>query len=149
MRFLLAGYGPLEAAMRYRIDELGLQDYVVMPGVVTDVGLLYAAIDVFMLASRYEGVPYALIEAQAAGRPVVATDVGGNSEGFADGTSGRLVRDRSPQTLANAVISILNDAAWMESAKIEGPAFVQRHFGLDHVVDRTLELYGLPRFAAG
>ena len=149
VRFLLAGYGPLEAAMRYRIDELGLQDHVVMPGVVTDVGLLYAAIDVFMLASRYEGVPYALIEAQAAGRPVVATDVGGNSEGFADGTSGRLVRDRSPQTLANAVISILNDAAWMESAKIEGPAFVQRHFGLDHVVDRTLELYGLPRFAAG
>jgi glycosyltransferase involved in cell wall biosynthesis len=57
VRFLLAGYGPLEAAMRYRIDELGLQDYVVMPGVVTDVGLLYAAIDVFMLASRYEVYP--------------------------------------------------------------------------------------------
>jgi glycosyltransferase involved in cell wall biosynthesis len=149
VRFLLAGYGPLETAMRGKIDELGLRDHVVMPGVVTDVGLLYAAIDVFMLASRYEGVPYALIEAQAAGRPVVATDVGGNSEGFADGTTGLLVRDRSPQTLANAVISILNDTAWMESARVEGPAFVQRHFGLDQVVDRTLEIYGLPRLAAG
>jgi glycosyltransferase involved in cell wall biosynthesis len=149
VRFLLAGYGPLEAAIRRKIGELGLGDHVVMPGAVTDVGLVYAAIDVFMLSSRYEGLPYALIEAQAAGRPVVATDVGGNSEGFADGTTGNLVRDRSPQTLADAVISILNNTAWMERAKIEGPAFVQRHFGLDQVVDRTLEIYGLPRFASG
>ena len=149
VRFLIAGYGPLETAIRCRIGELGLNDHVVMLGAVTDVGLVYAAIDVFMLSSRYEGLPYALIEAQAAGRSVVATDVGGNSEGFADGTTGRLVRDRSPQTLADSVISILDDTAWRESATIEGPAFVQRQFGLDQVVDRTLELYGLARFASG
>jgi hypothetical protein len=59
------------------------------------------------------------------------------------------VRDRSPQTLADSVISILDDTAWRESATIEGPAFVQRQFGLDQVVDRTLELYGLARFASG
>ena len=143
-QFLIGGYGPLEAKMRQRIDALGLAHCVVMPGVVTDIGLVYAATDVFMLSSRYEGLPYALIEAQAAGRPVVATDVGGNAEGFADGRTGRLVRERSAQALADAVISILNDAAvWRERVKIDGPAFVHQHFGLDHVVKQTLDIYGL------
>jgi glycosyltransferase involved in cell wall biosynthesis len=149
-QFLICGYGPLEAAMRRRIQALGISDCVIIPGAVTDIGLVYAAIDVFMLSSRYEGLPYTLIEAQAAGRPVVATDVGGNAEGFADGRTGRLVRDRSAQALAAAVIDILDQAAlWKERVATEGPAFVHQHFGLDEVVDQTLHIYGFHDACAG
>jgi glycosyltransferase involved in cell wall biosynthesis len=148
VRFLIAGYGPLEADMRRKIGELVLDDRVVLAGALNDVGPFYAAIDVLMLSSRYEGVPYVLIEAQAAGHPVVATDVGGNAEGFIDGVTGYLVKERSPLSLANAVLSMLEeDAVWMKRVAIEGPAYVHRSFGLETVIDQTLDLYELPRQA--
>jgi glycosyltransferase involved in cell wall biosynthesis len=106
--------------------------------------LVYSLFDVVLLTSAVEGLPNTLIEAQAAGRPVTTTDVGGASEAIIDGVTGILVRERSPQALAAAVLSILADPAWGLRASTEAPAFVARRFGLDRLIDETLAIYGVP-----
>ena len=149
VRFLMAGYGKLRDRIVRRIALLGLVDRVVMPEAMTDVGLIYAALDVILLTSLSEGVPNVLIEAQACGRLIVATDVGGVSEAMSKGRTGRVVRERSPQRLAGAVIDVLDDSAWGARARAEGPAFVASRFGVDRMVAETLEIYGLPASTSG
>src|SRR5262249_37640472 len=124
VHFLLAGYGKLQDRIMHRIDVLGLRDRLSLPGPVTELGLLYAALDVVLLTSLTEGLPNIAIEAQAAGRPVVAADVGGVSEAIADGRTGCVVRGRSPQRLAAAVLDVLREPSWAARAETEGPAFV-------------------------
>ena len=143
-QFLLAGFGPLQEAIERRIDALGLGGRVVLPGPMTDVGLIYAALDVVLLTSTVEGLPNVLIEAQGAGRPVVAPDVGGLREAVADGRTGRIARERSARGLAEAALEILADPTWATRARVEGPAFVASRFGLDRMMRQTLEIYGLP-----
>ncbi|HET9535047.1 MAG TPA: glycosyltransferase, partial [Mesorhizobium sp.] len=145
VRFLVAGYGTLQDRMMQRIEALGLRDRVVLPGAVTDVGLVFATLDVLLLTSMTEGVPNVLIEAQAAGRPVVAPDVGGVSEAVSEnGTTGRVVRERSPRRLAEAVIGILGDPEWKARVRSAGPEFVAGRFGFDRMVGQLLAVYGLP-----
>ena len=132
----------------HRIDVLGLRDRLVLPGAVTGIGLIYAALDVILLTSMTEGLPNVLIEAQAAGRPVVAADVGGVSEAVADGKTGRVVRGRSPQRLAAAVLDVLGDPSWAARVEAEGPAFVTSRFGLERMVTEMLKIYGLPAYAS-
>lgn len=76
-RFLVGGYGPLEAESRAKAESLGLGDRIRFVGPVDDVALAYSAMDVVLLSSEIEGVPNVMIEAQALGRAVVAPDVGG------------------------------------------------------------------------
>ena len=144
VRFLVAGYGTLQDRMMHRIEVLGLRDRIVLPGAVNDVGLIFAALDVLLLTSLTEGVPNVLIEAQAAGRPVVAADVGGVSEAVSQDRTGRVVRERSPRRLAEAVISILDDPAWTARVRSGGPEFVAGRFGLERIVGQLLAVYGLP-----
>ena len=139
-QFLLAGFGPLQEAIERRIDALGLGGRVVLPGPMTDVGLIYAALDVVLLTSTVEGLPNVLIEAQGAGRPVVAPDVGGLREAVADGRTGRIARERSARGLAEAALEILADPTWATRARVEGPAFVASRFGLDRMMRQTLEI---------
>jgi asparagine synthase (glutamine-hydrolysing) len=148
VHFLLAGYGKLHDRIVQRIDMLGLRDRLVLPGAVTELGLIYAAVDVILLTSLTEGLPNVVIEAQAAGRPVVAAAVGGVSEAVADGRTGCVVRGRSPQRLADAVLNMLDDPIWAARARAEGPAFVAGRFGVDRMVAETLEIYGLPAYAS-
>ena len=147
-QFLLAGFGPLQEAIERRIDALGLGGRVVLPGPMTDVGLIYAALDVVLLTSTVEGLPNVLIEAQAAGCPVAPPDVGGLREAVADGRTvlspandRRVAWPRPPRRL-------LADPTWGTRARVEGPAFVASRFGLERMMRQTLEIYGLPPQAA-
>ena len=85
MRFVAAGRGPLEDELRAQKDRLGLGDRFTFLGYRADAVRVMAAFDVFCLASHYEGLPIALMEALALGLPVVATDVGGVAELVTDG----------------------------------------------------------------
>jgi glycosyltransferase involved in cell wall biosynthesis len=84
-----------------------------------------------------------LIEAQAAGVPVVAPDVGGTSEALLDGITGILVRYRRASYLASAVLEILEDPRWRERAASEGPRFASKRFGHQRMIDETIAAYGL------
>jgi glycosyltransferase involved in cell wall biosynthesis len=109
VRLLLVGQGPLEAETRRLAGELGLADAVVFAGFRTDARRLAAAFDVFTLSSTYEGLPIALIEAMALGRPAVVTRVGGTPEVVTDGADGLLVPPRDPAALASALLRVLAD----------------------------------------
>jgi glycosyltransferase involved in cell wall biosynthesis len=110
--------------------------------------LVYALLDVLLLTSTMEGTPNVLIEAQATGRPVVATDVGGTREAVKDGVTGILVRERSAGKLADAVLRILEDPSWPARARVSGPAWVSERFGLDRMIEETLAAYAMPAEAA-
>jgi glycosyltransferase involved in cell wall biosynthesis len=142
--FVLAGYGELLAQCRARAQAIGLNNNIIFPGEVEDVGLTYALLDVFLLTSKVEGLPNVLIEAQAAGCPVIATDVGGTREALLDGRTGRVVCERSPDHLARAVLEVLFDPTWGDRMNRQANDFVANRFSFDRMVDRTLEMYRTP-----
>jgi glycosyltransferase involved in cell wall biosynthesis len=144
VRFLLAGYGELADVIAGKVHELGMAERVILPGPTADVGFMYALMDVFLMTSRFEGVPNVLTEAQAAGVPVVAPMVGGTAEALSNGKTGLLVNDRLVQNLAGAVLKILDEPHWQESASVYGPAFVAERFGQSRMIHETLALYGEP-----
>ncbi len=141
--FVLAGYGHGAIAQELfrKATKLGLGQRLVMPGAVSDIAQLYSAMDVFLLTSRSDNLLNVLIEAQAAGIPVVGPAVGGVGEALLDGLTGLLVHDRSSRTLASAVLAILGDAHWRARAAERGPAFVADKFGCERMVRETASIY--------
>ncbi len=102
-RAALVGDGPERGALEARAAALGLADRVRFLGERTDVDRLLPGMDVFVLSSREEGIPNALLEAMAAGRACVATAVGGTPEVLHDGETGWLVPPGAPGALADAL----------------------------------------------
>jgi glycosyltransferase involved in cell wall biosynthesis len=108
-RLRLGGGGACEGDVRALIRSLGLGEVVTMLGPVSDVPGLMAAGSVFALSSLTEGVSLTVLEAMAAGLPVVATAVGGNPEVVVDGTTGVLVPAADPRRLADALVALWKD----------------------------------------
>jgi len=108
-RLVVVGAGPLEADLRARTARAGLTDRAVLGGSRGDVAGILGAFDVFVLSSRVEGLPIALLEAMAAGRACVATAVGGVPEVITDGVDGLLVPPGDPDALAAALGKLLAD----------------------------------------
>lgn len=106
---LAVGQGPLADEVQGLHRHLGLGDRVRLLGYRTDVANLLAASDVFVLASAQEGLPVSIMEAMAAGLPVVATEVGGVPEAVADGEVGRLVPPSDPAALAETLVAVALD----------------------------------------
>jgi glycosyltransferase involved in cell wall biosynthesis len=108
-RFATVGQGPLEAQIVDLHRRLRLGDRFQLLGYREDPERVLAACDVFVLASRYEGYPVALMEALCLGLPVVATAVGGVPQAVTPGESGLLVPPRRPRDLADALITVAGD----------------------------------------
>ena len=109
VRFILVGVGPLEAAVRREADRLGVAESVIFAGFRNDVPRVVSNCDVFTLASRFEGLSIALMEAMALGRPAVVTSVGGLPEILRDGVEGLLVPPADEHQLAQGLITVLRD----------------------------------------
>ncbi len=104
--YLVVGDGPLQKEISQRIVELRLESHVRLLGTRQDVPLILAASDAFMLSSISEGIPLTVIEAMAAGVPLVATRVGGLEEMIDDGVQGVLRPPKDPRALASALLSL-------------------------------------------
>jgi glycosyltransferase involved in cell wall biosynthesis len=111
VRFVIVGQGPMEAEIKARRAELGLEERVDLLGFRSDALRVLSGCDLFALASHYEGYPVAVMEAMAVGLPVVATAVGGVPEGVRDGVEGLLVPSRRPELLADALETLVRDPA--------------------------------------
>jgi glycosyltransferase involved in cell wall biosynthesis len=98
--------------------------------------------DVFLLTSRAEGLPNVIIEAQHAGLPVVAPDVGGTAEAIASADTGTAVADRSAGALADAVLAYLNDASRRERIATMAPRLVEQHFSIEAHLRAYEAVYG-------
>ena len=106
---LVVGGGPQKAELERLVAAAGLAGLVRLEGEVADPRPYLAAADVFALASTREGLPNALLEAMAAGLPIVATRVGGVPEAVEDGISGLLVQPGNPEALAEAIVRLWKD----------------------------------------
>ncbi len=105
----ICGDGPLRGELVHQIERLGLQKKVNLLGLWENLHELLAAADVFVLPSRWEGLPMALLEAMMAGLPVIATRVEGVDEVVEDGVHGLLVPTEAPDALAKAILQLCRD----------------------------------------
>ena len=138
-RVMVAGGGERERELRDRARPLG--EAVRFLGPREDMRELLAACDVVALPSLAEALPTALMEAAAAGRPVVATRVGGVPEVVDDGRSGILVPPRDPDALAEALAALLADPARARACGDHGRRLARQRFGIERQVERTLALW--------
>lgn len=140
-RFLVVGDGELRAELEATVARMGLGELVRFVGWRADLPRIYADLDVVALSSHNEGSPVALIEALAAGRPVVATDVGGVAEVVLDGRTGRTVPARAPDRLASAILDLLQDRSAAESLGAAGRRHVYPRYASARLVEDMGGLY--------
>ena len=138
---LIVGDGPLRVALEGYAATIGPAGRIRFTGTVADVRPLLAAMDVFVLPSWAEGMSNALMEAMAAGRPVVATAVGGNTEVVSDGRTGVLVPPGDPGAIARAVGDLLRDPDRAMRLGAAARADVTRRFGARARVAELERLY--------
>lgn len=140
-RFVLVGDGPLRDSLEAEVEAQGLRDSFLFLGHRTDVPELLASFDVFVLPSLFEGLCYAVIEAQAAGVPVVATPVGGVGENVVEGETGLLVAPGDPDALAQRLIWILDHPEERRALAEEGRRRARGRYSKERMVEETIALY--------
>lgn len=140
-RFALFGDGELRTELETLARSLGIADHVLFAGSVDDVAGALASLDVFVQPSLFEGLCLAVLEAQAAGVPVVATPVGGVRETVVDGETGLVVPARDAQAIATAVLALLDDPRRAGLLADEAGQRVLR-YSTERMVDATLAVYG-------
>jgi len=138
---LVGGEGPERGPLEARAAALGLGPRARFLGRREDKAALLAACDVFCLPSRLEGLGVAALEAMAAGRPVVASRVGGLGEAVVDGRTGILVPPGDIGALAAALARLLDDRALRESLGSAGPGRIAEGFRADQMVSAYERLY--------
>jgi glycosyltransferase involved in cell wall biosynthesis len=141
-RLIVAGSGPLEIQLRQLSTEFGLDSHVRFLGFDPNILRWMQAADGFVLSSRWEGLPMALLEAAACALPAVATDVPGTREVVVDGDTGLLAPQGRAASLAGAMSWMMNASA--EERKAMGVRARQRvidHFGLECALNRWEALY--------
>jgi glycosyltransferase involved in cell wall biosynthesis len=138
---LLVGGGELENAVREQVAGLGLQGRVRFLGVRADVADILRASDVFVLSSRWEGNPMSVMEAMAAGLPVVSTAVGGVPELVREGVTGLLVPSEDAGALAQALQALVDDPVRRQAMGAAARRHAVEHFDIRHTVRGYEQLY--------
>lgn len=139
-RLAIVGDGPAALELRRLAVGLSLDDAVAFLGARRDVSRVVGAADLFVLPSRTEGLPVALVEAMLLGVPAVASAVDGVREVMTDGESGVLTPpDAEP--LADAMLRLLRDRALAQRLAERGAAEARRRFGVSRYVTELLDLY--------
>ena len=141
LRVLIVGEGGERARVEALVRQLGLEEHVLLTGARTDVPDLLAAMDVAVLSSDYEGIPLSLLEFMDAGKPIVATHVGGVPEVIENRVHGVLVPPRDEAALAAAVGRLLRDPDAARDMGARARERCRREFSLDRTVERLQELY--------
>jgi len=141
LRCLVCGDGSERASLERFAQELGIRGLVRFLGEQRQVANVLAALDVFVQPSRYEGLGVAVLEAMAAGLPVVAARVGGIPETVREGETGLLVAKEDPEALAAAITELLQDPARAARMGAEGRRRVLAEFSMEAMTDRYERLY--------
>ncbi len=141
IQFAVAGDGPERLRLERQAADLGLGDRIRFLGFQANIPVVLAALDVFVVPSRSEGLPLVLLEAMAAGRAVVATRVGGVPDVVADGRTGLLVPPHDPHALVLAAGLLLEDEVLRQRLAAAARRHVQRCFTRDLMVERTTAVY--------
>ena len=138
---LLVGGGELQDAVREQVAALGLESRVRFLGVRADVADILRASDMFVLSSRVEGNPLSVMEAMAAGLPVVSTAVGGVPELVQEGATGLLVPPDDAGALAQAMQALVDDPVRRQAMGAAARRHAVAHFDIRHTVRGYEQLY--------
>jgi len=127
--------------LKKMVLELGIAGRVQFLSLRHDIPCLMAASDLSVLPSHEEGFSNVILESMAAGLPIVATNVGGNSEAVVDGVTGWLVPPGRPAVMAEKIIDLLQDPRKARSWGKQGRARVKKKFTIERMVQEHIKLY--------
>lgn len=137
--FVIAGTGPDDSALRTQAKNLGIA--VKFTGYVADPSELWPALDCFLLTSRYEGLPMAILEAMASGVPIVASDLDGMREILRDGVNARLVSPDETGAFAAAVSSLIEQPPLASQLTQNALTTVRANFSAETMTRKVEEIY--------
>jgi glycosyltransferase involved in cell wall biosynthesis len=145
-RLVVVGSGPLETKLRSLAclclpQEVDRCEFL---GFRTDIPELLGCFDVFVQSSLWEGLSITLLEAMAAAKPIVATDIKGTREVITDGVDGLLIEPADPTALADAIVELLQNRERARMMGIQARETIRQHFSQEAMVQNTLQLYKLP-----
>jgi glycosyltransferase involved in cell wall biosynthesis len=143
VKFVICGTGPFLHKLKKEAQRLGVQKQIDFLGYVKRNKLIeiYQNATVHVVPSHYEGLPTVLLEAMSCGLPVVATNVGGNSEVIRSGVNGFLVPAKSPETMANIILKLLDDNTLREKIGRAARKTIEKCYTWDKITDNVLECY--------
>jgi glycosyltransferase involved in cell wall biosynthesis len=137
LRCVIIGDGELRAELEAQVDALGLRDCVIFVGWLRDLAPAYSDLDVLVMSSLNEGTPVSVIEALAAGCPVVSTAVGGTPDLLDSGALGRLVPSEDTISLANSVCEVIEHPY----DTLEARRIMLDRYGIERLVSDLASLY--------
>jgi glycosyltransferase involved in cell wall biosynthesis len=141
-RFVIVGEGPERRRLEGKAASLGLSNHVTFVGQTNNVKPYYAAADLFVLPSHSEGSPYVLLEAMAAGVPIVATAVGGVPEMVVNNESALLVPAHNPRAMAEGIGNVLIDTNLARALVANASARVSANYSPEKYVRALVDIYG-------
>jgi glycosyltransferase involved in cell wall biosynthesis len=141
IQYVFAGGGSQKARLQTIVEALGLEEEVSFVGFVRDVPKFLSSIDVLVLPSLYEGLGVAALEGMAAGKPVVATRVGGLAESIVDGETGFLVPPRDGVALADVIERLVADPTMARAMGRKGAARVLSNFTIEQMATQNEAYY--------
>jgi glycosyltransferase involved in cell wall biosynthesis len=127
-KFLIVGDGPLRKKLEEKTKKLKIERNVIFAGLIKDMPKIYSLIDVLVIPSLSEGMPMVLLEAMAAGKPVIATNVGSISKALVDQHTGILIKPKDVDNLKNAILYILKNESTAKAYGYNGWKKVQNDF---------------------
>jgi glycosyltransferase involved in cell wall biosynthesis len=140
-KFLFVGDGELKSKLSEEIKSYDLQRNVFLLGARSDIATILSCINVFLLPSLNEGFGMVLIEAMAARKPVIATNVGGVPEVIVNGTTGILVPPEDPEAFSSAIIKLYNNPEMSLEMGLAGYKRAKKLFNIETTVHELEELY--------
>jgi len=141
LKLLLVGDGELRPDIKKIVKEKQLEQNIHFLGLRQDISELLSACDIFILSSDWEGVPMTILESMAAGKPVIATAVGGVPELVEDSITGLLVPPQDIQALSKAMVKLANDSSLREEMGKEGRKRALERFDINLIARQYEELY--------
>lgn len=140
---IIVGAGPLEEEIKQEFERLNLEGKVFFPGLQTEVKPYFEAMDIFMMSSRFEGLPIALLEAMSMECAVVATDAGGIKEVIRNGVDGLTCEVDDWKNLTDLCQELLDDRTKLENYQQAARKRVVESFSLENMVQKLEEHYFL------
>jgi glycosyltransferase involved in cell wall biosynthesis len=141
VHFAWVGSGPLKDSASHLGSELGLKDVLHFAGYRTDIPALLQCLDCFVLPSLWEGFPIVLLEAMAAGAPIVATNIAGNAEAIRTGEDGWLVPVQAPAALAETIMNLLTNPERADAFRKSSQQRVEQLFTRQAMLENLAGIY--------
>jgi glycosyltransferase involved in cell wall biosynthesis len=136
----ICGDGPLRSQLERQITEASLSDHVKLLGAWEDISPLLASAEIFVLPSRWEGLSRALMEAMAAGLPVIATEVDGIKDLITNGVNGLLVPSEDAERLGNSILQLIDNAEMRKKIGAAGQAHVLQFHSMEDMCRKYYDL---------